>query len=58
VIVQKRSVTPDRRLFAPGWLVLAGGGGAQIIYSAATGRDAAAHAGAVSSPLNVRGNCT
>jgi hypothetical protein len=29
---------PDRRLFAPGWPMLADGGGAQIIYSVAVGR--------------------
>jgi len=39
---------PDRRLSAPGWPVLAGGGGAQIIYPAAAGRRWALRAGTVS----------
>jgi hypothetical protein len=40
---------PDRcRIFAPVWPVLAGGEGAQIIYSAAAERQWALRAGAVS----------
>jgi hypothetical protein len=38
VIIVEHSVTPDRRLFASSWLMLASRGGAQIIYSAAAGR--------------------
>jgi len=38
----------DRRLFASGWSVLAGRGGAQIIYSAAADRQWAPHAGVIS----------
>jgi len=38
----------DRRLFASGWSMLAGRGGAQIIYSAAVGRQSAPHAGVIS----------
>jgi hypothetical protein len=37
-----------RRLLIPSWPMLAGGGGTQIIYSAAADRQSALHVGAAS----------
>jgi hypothetical protein len=39
------------RLFASSWPMLTGGGSAQIIYSAAAGRQSATHAGVISPHL-------
>jgi len=42
------SQRPERRLFISSWPMLAGRGGAQIIYSAAAGRQSAPASGVIS----------